>query len=117
MYTLLADTKPNSCLNVEKKQDQESNDDPPSKSVLSNDDRESLDFTPTFIGEYRVSNLSFMKSKTTPLSNNFLAASTHDEFVKSSCGNIATKEDPLSPSNMTSYYIDSYVWKLFFLLY
>lgn len=84
MYTLHVDTKPNSCENVEEQQNHESNDDSPSTSTLLGDDWGSLDFTPTFIAEFRVKDLPFMRNHIAPPFTNFVSTSTHDESIKSS---------------------------------
>ena len=61
MYTLHADEGPNPYLNIQTHATPITNTNPSSSSSILGDDRGTFVFTPTFIGEYKVSILDFMK--------------------------------------------------------
>jgi hypothetical protein len=61
VYTLHADDAPNPCLNIQTHNTPIPNSNPSSSNALPRDDWGTLDFNPTFIGEYKVSDLDFMK--------------------------------------------------------
>ena len=61
MYTLHADDGPNPCLNIQNHTTPIYNSNPSSSNGLPGDDWGTLDFNPTFIGEYNVSDLDFIK--------------------------------------------------------
>lgn len=90
-------------------------------SSLSEDDWKTLDFNPTFIGEYKVLSLSFIKQKNEPekkistpligeLKNTFMNSSTEEimETIKPNCYDIQTYEAPLTPENMVDCYGPGY---------
>ena len=63
MHTLHLDDAPNPCLNIQTYTTPISNSNPSSSNALPSDDWGTLDFTPTFIGKYKVSDLDFMKTQ------------------------------------------------------
>lgn len=116
MHTLHVDDAPNPCLNIQTHTTLISNSNPSSSISLPSDDWGTLDFNPTFIGEYKAFYLDFMKPQrdfeqwvftSNALHNNFVATSIHNESVKLTNGDIVTNEVPLTP-HMTSHYVPGY---------
>lgn len=133
MYTPLENDEPNPFLNVEYTKTPFAQDfvkietkEEPSKiknpsSSLSDDDWGTLDFTPMFIGKYKVSNLSFMKKQDEPknkifsplmgeLKNTFVHTYNEEivETIKPKCYDIQTYEAPLSSENIADCYCIGY---------
>ena len=91
---------------------------------MSEDDWGTLDFNPTFIGEYKVFNLEFMMKQSefekevfipSPLSkelkSNFMAASVNEmiEMIKLDFSDIVMYAAPWTPSEMDDWYGSGYL--------